>query len=509
MPSNHKDTHGSFATVVTANSLPRWGDIPQRQDNDMPPISSMKVPAVHFRYDTGLNAKIALWNGSIWKLEVDAIVNSTNESLTDDTDVSGEVLKAAGNEIFTEIRSVGTCRTGDAVATRACQLPSKKLIHTVGPRYNEKYRIAAENALHSSYRNCLRVAKEERAATVAFPCIYRKKKNYPRDDAVHVALRTIRRFLEHFGDAFDLIVLCVDDSNDFRLYHECLPLYFPRSVGEEIAATVALDTLSHINLGDEHGEPVIEERKIRISSIPFTQDGSDNDVDNSDSNQRRHDEDGSDVRTMPLTGQGFDRMAPDSMVTKAFCEMSPSPDSERMELLKARRRSSTNSRSNPAKEVVTYQEYVHQARHEDFQDIARLGLIHRAGVDHAGAPVLMVVGKNLPSEAVDLDRVLLYVIHVMDAVVDRKYSVVYAHGGVIDQNQPNSTWLNQLFKTFSAKYRDNLKAFYILEATMWLKMTLWLAKAFVHNAFYAKVAYLDSIKALEQVAPSLLLPQDK
>ncbi|RHY30232.1 hypothetical protein DYB32_004491 [Aphanomyces invadans] len=391
----------------------------------MPPISSMTVPAVHFRYDTGLNAKVALWNGSIWKLEVDAIVNSTNESLTDDTDVSGEVLKAAGNEIFTEIRSVGTCRTGDAVATRASHsMPCRKLIHTVGPRYNEKYRIAAENALHSSYRNCLRVAKEERAATVAFPCIYRKKKNYPRDDAVHVALRTIRRFLEHFGDAFDLIVLCVDDSNDFRLYHECLPLYFPRSVGEEIAATVALDTLSHINLGDEHGEPVIEERKIRISSIPFTQDGSDNDVDNSDSNQRRHDEDGSDRGTR-----------------------------------------------------------------SDFQDIARLGLIHRAGVDHAGAPVLMVVGKNLPSEAVDLDRVLLYVIHVMDAVVDRKRTI------------PSCLTL--------PRYRDNLKAFYILEATMWLKMTLWLAKAFVHNAFYAKVAYLDSIKALEQVAPSLLLPQDK
>ena len=33
------------------------------------------------------------------------------------------------------------------------------------------------------------------------------------------------------------------------------------------------------------------------------------------------------------------------------------------------------------------------------------------------------MGKNLPAEAVDLDRVLLYVIHIMDAIVDQKYTV--------------------------------------------------------------------------------------
>ncbi|RQM25276.1 hypothetical protein B5M09_008462 [Aphanomyces astaci] len=224
----------------------------------------------------------------------------------------------------------------------------------------------------------------------------------------------------------------------------------------------------------------------------------------------------------------LDRMSPDAMVTKSFCEMTPSPDKDRLELLKTRRRTSTTE----VPPVVSYQAYVHQAKQEDFQDIAALGLIYRAGVDHAGGPVLMVVGKHLPSSSVDLDRVLLYVIHVMDAVVEQKYSVrlvVYAHGGVTDQNQPTSTWLHQLFNTFSAKsvptdnthraktthamdvcrYRDNLKAFYIVEASMWLRMTLWMAKAFVHNSFYAKVAYVDTTDALHQVAPSLRLPGDK
>ncbi|RHZ20452.1 hypothetical protein DYB37_001637 [Aphanomyces astaci] len=476
---------------VKADGLPRWGDVPSQQNNDImedPPSSKLKSSAnasttPPFCMNRSLNAKVALWKGAIWTLEVDAIVISTNESLTDDTDVSGGILKAAGNEIYTEIRSAGT-----------------RLIHTVGPRYNDKYKNAAENALHSSYRNCLRVAKEERASTVAFPCIYRRKKNYPRDEATHVALRTIRRFLEHFGDSFDLIVLCVEDTGDLQLYQEWLPVYFPRSTDDEAAGKLALDALPHINLGDEFGEPVIEERKIRISSVPFVHDN------NNDANDNPHDEIALGRRTTTLCA--LDRMSPDAMVTKSFCEMTPSPDKDRLELLKTRRRTSTTK----VPPVVSYQAYVHQAKQEDFQDIAALGLIYRAGVDHAGAPVLMVVGKHLPSSSVDLDRVLLYVIHVMDAVVEQKYSVrlvVYAHGGVTDQYQPTSTWLHQLFNTFSAKYRDNLKAFYIVEASMWLRMTLWMAKAFVHNSFYAKVAYVDTTDALHQVAPSLRLPGDK
>ncbi|RLN99591.1 hypothetical protein DYB28_007999 [Aphanomyces astaci] len=478
------------AVGVKADGLPRWGDVPSQQSNDImedPPSSKLKSSAnasttPPFCMNRSLNAKVALWKGAIWTLEVDAIVISTNESLTDDTDVSGGILKAAGNEIYTEIRSAGTCRTGDAVATRACQLLAKRLIHTVGPRYNDKYKNAAENALHSSYRNCLRVAKEERASTVAFPCIYRRKKNYPRDEATHVALRTIRRFLEHFGDSFDLIVLCVEDTGDLQLYQEWLPVYFPRSTDDEAAGKLALDALPHISLGDEFGEPVIEERKIRITSVPFVHDN------NNHANDNPHEEIALGRRTTTLCGH---------------------PDKDRLELLKTRRRRTSTTEVPP---VVSYQAYVHQAKQEDFQDIAALGLIYRAGVDHAGAPVLMVVGKHLPSSSVDLDRVLLYVIHVMDAVVEQTYSVrlvVYAHGGVTDQNQPTSTWLHQLFNTFSAKYRDNLKAFYIVEASMWLRMTLWMAKAFVHNSFYAKVAYVDTTDALHQVAPSLRLPGDK
>lgn len=137
----------------------------------------------------------------------------------------------------------------------------RHILHTVGPRYNDKYRTAAENALHSCYRNCLRILKEERLATIAFPCVYSPKKNYPREAAAHIAIRacgarlrihgcarppvtrtrraaagTVRRFLEaHYADVTRL-VLVVDNEADAHIYERLLPLYCPRTPEEEQAA---------------------------------------------------------------------------------------------------------------------------------------------------------------------------------------------------------------------------------------------------------------------------------
>ena len=47
------------------------------------------------------------------------------------------------------------CRTGEAKITKGYKLAARCIIHTVGPRYNAKYRTAAESALFNCYRNIL------------------------------------------------------------------------------------------------------------------------------------------------------------------------------------------------------------------------------------------------------------------------------------------------------------------------------------------------------------------
>jgi O-acetyl-ADP-ribose deacetylase (regulator of RNase III) len=171
------------------------------------------------------------------------MVNSTNESMTSRTGVAGRILDAAGPELVYELQqnAMEPCKTGECRVTKAYQLPASWLIHTVGPRYNEKYVTAAENALHNCYRSCMEAAMEHRALTISFPVIHSTRRGYPLETGAHIAIRTVRRFLEKWGKTqFKRVILTMDNDEVFQLYSRILPLYFPRTAVELATAQVKL-----------------------------------------------------------------------------------------------------------------------------------------------------------------------------------------------------------------------------------------------------------------------------
>ena len=68
--------------------------------------------------------------------------------------------------------------------------PRRHVIHTVGPRFNAKYRSAAESALHNCYRASLELIKENQLSSIAFPAINSIRRGYPPEAGAHIALRT-------------------------------------------------------------------------------------------------------------------------------------------------------------------------------------------------------------------------------------------------------------------------------------------------------------------------------
>lgn len=66
----------------------------------------------------------------------------------------------------------------------------RHVIHTVGPRFNVKYRTAAESALHNCYRSTLELLKESGLSTVGFSVINSIRRGYPPEAGAHIALRT-------------------------------------------------------------------------------------------------------------------------------------------------------------------------------------------------------------------------------------------------------------------------------------------------------------------------------
>src|SRR3989338_7083671 len=115
---------------------------------------------------------IKLILGDITKIPTDVIVNSANPSLMRGGGVCGAIHKAAGIELEKEClelkksRGIDRLPIGEIIVTKAYNLPTKFVIHTVGPKNNG---IDDINFLKKCYTNSIIKADELKANSISFP----------------------------------------------------------------------------------------------------------------------------------------------------------------------------------------------------------------------------------------------------------------------------------------------------------------------------------------------------
>ncbi|MFA8298633.1 MAG: O-acetyl-ADP-ribose deacetylase [Hyphomicrobiales bacterium] len=167
--------------------------------------------------------RIEVFKGDITKLEIDAIVNAANSSLLGGGGVDGAIHRAGGPQILEECQQIrakqGKCKTGEAVITSAGKLPSKYVIHTVGPIYNGK--INDDKLLTNAYINSLKLAEEYNIKTIAFPNISTGIYKFPKERAAFVATQAVNKHIEQGSKIERIVFVCFDDES-YDLYKELI-----------------------------------------------------------------------------------------------------------------------------------------------------------------------------------------------------------------------------------------------------------------------------------------------
>ena len=104
--------------------------------------------------------RLELHFGDITEYKADCIVNAARNSLLGGGGVDGAIHNAAGSELKEFCKTLGGCKVGEAKLSPAFNLPSKFIIHTVGPRFLFKNEEEIQD-LKNCYSNSLKIAKQE------------------------------------------------------------------------------------------------------------------------------------------------------------------------------------------------------------------------------------------------------------------------------------------------------------------------------------------------------------
>lgn len=153
---------------------------------------------------TPVQQGIYLWQGDITTLKCDAVVNAANSGMTGCYIPNHRCIDNAIH-IFSGMQLRLVCDNlmeqqgypepaGGAKITPAFNLPSRYVLHTVGPVISGKVKKHERELLASCYRSCLELAAENKLESVAFCCISTGEFHFPNELAAEIAVQSVKEF---------------------------------------------------------------------------------------------------------------------------------------------------------------------------------------------------------------------------------------------------------------------------------------------------------------------------
>ena len=178
-----------------------------------------------FSYTDG----IALFKGDITTLNADVIVNAANSAMLGcfrplHNCIDNAIHSAAGVQVRLDCNDIMKGRqaeNGEVIVTKAYNLPSKFIFHTVGPIVYGRVTKENESDLAKCYENCLEKADERKIKSIAFCCISTGVFGYPKEEAAMTAVKTVKEYFKRTGSEIK-VIFNVFTEEDYAIYKRIL-----------------------------------------------------------------------------------------------------------------------------------------------------------------------------------------------------------------------------------------------------------------------------------------------
>lgn len=180
---------------------------------------------------TPMQPRLYLWQGDITTLRCDAIVNAANSGMTgcyipNHRCIDNAIHTYAGVELRLACAKMMQQQkhgepTGSAKITPAFNLPSRYVLHTVGPIITGAVTEKDRELLAACYHSCLRLADENHLESVAFCCISTGEFHFPNEQAAGIAVQTVKEFMRK-RTSIKKVVFNVFKEYDKEIYRRLL-----------------------------------------------------------------------------------------------------------------------------------------------------------------------------------------------------------------------------------------------------------------------------------------------
>lgn len=173
------------------------------------------------------DSRLYIWQGDITTLKCDAIVNACNSQMLGcfspmHACIDNFIHTYAGMELRLKMHEIMAKQgheeeTGKAKITSGYNLPTKYILHTVGPIIQWKVTKEDEDLLASCYTECLKLAADTGVESIAFCCLSTGVFRFPQQRAAEIATNTVKQYLNK-DSRIKKVIFNVFKDEDLKIY---------------------------------------------------------------------------------------------------------------------------------------------------------------------------------------------------------------------------------------------------------------------------------------------------